>query len=334
MHHPLSRPRRLRQNKNFRRLIRESIVSIDNLMMPYFVVEGRGIKNRINSMPGIFQLSVDNLIKDVKEAQKQGIPAILLFGIPEKKDELGTSAYDNNGVIQKAIRCIKDKRIDILVVTDVCLCEYTSHGHCGVVRTHDARRTTHDASFVDNDSTLELLAKTAISHARAGADMVAPSSMMDGQVKAIREALDENNFKDVPIMAYSAKYASSFYSPFRGAAESTPSFGDRKTYQMDIANADEAVREVRLDIREGADLIMVKPGLGYQDIIYRIKEKFNIPVAVYNVSGEYSMIKAACKSGSLDERNIVLEIISGFKRAGASVIITYWAKDIAEWLRE
>jgi porphobilinogen synthase len=312
----------LRKNETLRRLVRETKVSVDNLIMPYFVCEGRSIKNSVKSMPGVNQLSIDNLLKEASVCKNLGIPAILLFGIPKKKDLLGSSAYNKDGIIQRTIRAIKDKRIDILVITDVCLCEYTSHGHCGVVETDS----------VNNDKTLELLAKTALSHTQAGVDMVAPSSMMDGQVKAIRTVLDKNGFTDIPIMAYSAKFVSNFYGPFREAAESAPSFGDRKSYQMNFSNSEEALREVALDIKEGVDIVMVKPGLGYQDIIYRVKKEFHWPLAVYNVSGEYAMIKAATQKGWLDEKKTVLEIITGFKRAGADIIITYWAKDIAAWL--
>jgi len=319
---PIYRLRRLRKNTLLRRLMRETTVSVGNLIMPYFVCEGKAIKNPVTSMPQVNQLSIDNLLKEAQECQRLGIPAILLFGIPKKKDLLGSAAYAKNGIIQKAAAAIKDKRIDILIITDVCLCEYTSHGHCGVLSNKS----------VDNDRTLNLLAKTALSHAMAGADMVAPSSMMDGQVKAIRTILDKNNFTDIPIMAYSAKFASSFYGPFREAAESTPAFGDRKAYQMDFANSREALREVAQDIKEGADIVMVKPGLGYQDVIYRIKQEFHFPLAVYNVSGEYAMIKAVAQKGWLDEEKAVLEIMTGFKRAGADLIITYWAKDFAEWL--
>lgn len=319
---PIYRLRRLRKNTLLRRLMRETTVSVGNLIMPYFVCEGKSVKKPVKSMPGVNQLSIDNLIKEIKECENLRIPAILLFGIPEKKDLLSSGAYAKNGIIQKAIRAIKERRVDILIITDVCLCEYTSHGHCGII----------ERGAVNNDKTLKLLAKTALSHAAAGADMVAPSSMMDGQVKAIRTILDKNNFTDIPIMAYSAKFASSFYGPFREAAESTPRFGDREAYQMDFANSREALREVEQDIKEGTDIVMVKPGLGYQDIIYRVKKEFRWPLAVYNVSGEYSMVKAAAQKGWLDEQKAVLEIMTGFKRAGADLIITYWAKDIAKWM--
>ena len=273
-------------------------------------------------MPGINRLSIDNLLKEAKECQHLGIPAIMLFGIPVKKDLSASWAYDKNGIVQQALQAIKDKCRRILVITDVCLCEYTTHGHCGVIQ----------KGQIDNDKTLPLLAQTALSHVQAGADIVAPSSMMDGQVKVIREILDHHDFSDIPIMAYSAKFASSFYAPFREAALSTPSFGDRKSYQMDFRNSVEALREVFLDLKEGADIVMVKPGLGYQDIVYRVKKEIQQPVAVFNVSGEYAMVKAAANKGYLDEKKIVLEITAGFKRAGADLIISYWAKDIAGWL--
>jgi porphobilinogen synthase len=319
MQFPDYRPRRLRKNKNFRRLTRETIISVDNLVYPLFVVGGKGVKKPIASMPGHFQMSVDNLVKEAREAKSAEIPALLLFGIPDKKDEKASGAYAKDGIIQQAIKAIKDTVPEILVITDVCLCEYTSHGHCGVV----------ENGRVLNDATLELLAKTALSQAQAGADMVAPSAMMDGQVAAIREALDENALEDIPIMAYAAKYASAFYGPFREAAESAPQFGDRRTYQMDPANADEAIREISLDVAEGADIIMVKPALPYLDIIYRAKQEFDLPLAAYNVSGEYSMIKAAAQAGWLDEEKTMLEMLTAIKRAGADIIITYWAKDAA-----
>jgi porphobilinogen synthase len=305
-------------------MVRENSLQIANLVYPLFVAEGKNIKNPVTSMPGIYQLSIDNLLKEVEEAIKVGIPAVLLFGIPGQKDELGTQAYSDQGVVQNAVRAIKKNFPDIAVITDVCLCEFTSHGHCGVVNSDGE---------VLNDPTLELLAKTAVSHACAGADMVAPSDMMDGRVGSIRKALDANSFINIPIMAYSAKYASAFYSPFREAAGSTPRFGDRLGYQMDIANSDEAVRETRLDIAEGADIVMVKPALAYLDIILRIKE-LGYPVAAYNVSGEYSMIKAAAMKGWINERKITEEILLSIKRAGASIIMTYFAKDVAGWIKK
>ena len=324
MQFPDYRPRRLRKNENFRRLVRETIVSIGNLVYPLFVVGGKGVKKPIASMPGQFQMSVDNIVKEAREAQELKIPALLLFGIPDKKDEKASGAYAKDGIIQQALKSVKEAVPEMLVITDVCLCEYTSHGHCGIVE--DGR--------VLNDATLELLAKTALSQAQAGADMVAPSSMMDGQVAAIREALDENALEDIPIMAYCAKYASSFYGPFREAAESAPRFGDRRAYQMDPANADEAIREISLDVAEGADIIMVKPALPYLDIIYRAKQEFDLPLAAYNVSGEYSVIKAAAQAGWLDEEKTMFETLTAIKRAGADIIITYWAKDAARLLNK
>jgi len=345
MQYPNYRPKRLRQSESFRRLIRETHLSVDNLVMPFFVREGKNIKKPIPSLPGNFQLSIDNLIKEVKEAKNLGIPAVLLFGIPDKKDELGSQAYAAGGVVQKAVREIKNKIPDILVITDVCLCEFTSHGHCGVFKSrspstvHSPQKkpknrglSTMDRGPIDNDATLELLAKIALSQAQAGSDMVAPSAMMDGQVKVIRQILDEEGYVELPIMAYSAKYSSSFYGPFRQAAESAPKFGDRLSYQMDIANAKEALREVSLDIQEGADIVMVKPALAFLDIIRMVKEKFDFPLAAYNVSGEFAMVKAAAKLGWLDEERTVLEILTAIKRAGADIIITYHAKEIVEKL--
>ncbi|MDI6781023.1 MAG: porphobilinogen synthase [bacterium] len=322
MYSPVYRLRRLRQNENFRRMIREAKLSVDDLIMPYFVVHGKGIRQEIPSMPGNFRLSIDELIKEVEDVKGLNIPAVLLFGIPETKDETGTYAYAEDGIIQQAVRAIKERVRDIIIITDVCLCEYTTHGHCGVI----------ESGEVVNDSTLEILSLIALSHVKAGSDMVAPSDMMDGRVGAIRRALDENGYKNVPIMSYAAKYASAFYSPFREAAESTPAFGDRRSYQMDIANADEALREARLDIDEGADIIMIKPALSYLDVIYRVKNQFGYPVAAYNVSGEFAMIKSAASSGLIDEKKTVLEILTSIKRAGADVIITYFAKDVAEWI--
>lgn len=304
-------------------MIRETNLSVDDLVYPLFVTAGKKLKKPIDSMPGNFQMSLDYLVKEVKITKDLGIPAVLLFGIPEKKDEEGSGAYDRGGIIQRAVREIKDAVPDILVITDVCLCEYTSHGHCGLL----------DGDHVDNDSTLEILAETAVSHAEAGADMVAPSAMMDGQVLAIRDALDEDGFDDLPIMAYSAKYASSFYGPFREAAEGAPQFGDRTTYQMDPPNSDEAMREITLDVEEGADIIMVKPALVYLDIIRRAKEEFDLPLAAYNVSGEFSMIKAAETLGWLDGTRAMMESLTSIKRAGADIIITYFAKEAAALLK-
>lgn len=316
MQFPEYRARRLRKNENFRRLIRETSLSVDDLVYPLFAVPGKNFKKPILSMPGQFQLSVDNIAREAQKASELGIPAVLLFGIPAKKDEMATGAFAKDGIVQQAVKRIKNEVPDILVITDVCLCEYTSHGHCGML----------EKDCVQNDTTLEVLAETAVSLARAGADMVAPSAMMDGQVAAIREALDENSFEDIPIMAYAAKYASSFYGPFREAAESAPKSGDRKTYQMDPANADEAIREITLDVSEGADIIMVKPALAYLDVIYRAKQEFDLPLAAYNVSGEYSMIKAAASLGWLDEEKAMVESLTAIKRAGADIIITYCSK--------
>jgi porphobilinogen synthase len=317
----------MRQNENLRRLIRETRLSVDNLIMPFFVREGKGVKKAVASMPGVFQLSVDNLLKEAKLAQKLGIPAILLFGIPAKKDEQASQAYSDDGIVQRACAALKEKVKGVSVITDVCLCEFTSSGHCGMLK-----NSGKGIADVDNDATLELLALSALSHAEAGADMVAPSAMMDGQVKAIRSALDQSNLQSVPIMAYSAKYASGFYGPFRDAAESAPKSGDRKSYQMDPANALEAMREIRLDVQEGADIIMVKPALAYLDIIRRAKTEFDLPLAAYNVSGEYSMVKAAAKAGWIDEARVTREILTGIKRAGADIIITYHAMEIAKGL--
>ncbi len=319
---PITRMRRLRGNENLRRLVRENQLSVDNLVYPLFATNGQGVKNPVGSMPGVFQMSVDNIVAEAKEVQNLGIPAILLFGIPDYKDEVGSAAYDDNEAVQRAVRAVKEACPGILVITDVCLCEYTSHGHCGIIK---------DGNVL-NDPTLELLAKTALSHAQAGADLVAPSDMMDGRVGAIRQALDATGFSGVPVMAYSAKYASGYYGPFREVAESTPQFGDRRGYQMDPANGNEALRETLLDIEEGADIVMVKPALAYMDIIRRVKDAFGLPVAAYNVSGEYSMVKAAAQNGWIDEQRIVLETLTGMKRAGADIIITYHAKDIAKWL--
>jgi porphobilinogen synthase len=319
---PQVRMRRLRKNEPMRRLFRETSLGVDDLIYPLFVIHGRGVRHEVESMPGVFQYSVDKLTREAKEIAALGINAVLLFGIPESKDESGSSAYQTDGVIQQAIRAIKKAVPELLVITDVCLCEYTSHGHCGLVVDGD----------VDNDKTLDLLARMALSHAEAGADIVAPSDMMDGRVKAIREALDDSGFINVPIMSYAAKYASAFYGPFRDAAQSAPQFGDRRSYQMDSANVREALREAEQDVAEGADIIMIKPALAYLDVISKVRATFNHPVAAYNVSGEYSMVKAAASRGWIDERWVVMEILTSIKRAGADVIITYHAKDVARWL--
>lgn len=319
MQFPEYRGRRLRKNENFRRLVRETRLSVDDLVYPLFAVPGKGVKKPIGSMPGQFQMSADNIAKEAREAYRMGIGAILLFGIPSKKDEQGTGAFARDGIVQQTIKRVKNEVPELLVITDVCLCEYTSHGHCGII----------DKGVVQNDLTLEVLAETAVSQVKAGADMVAPSAMMDGQILAIREALDESSFDDVPVMAYGAKYASSFYGPFREAAESAPQFGDRRAYQMDPANADEAIREISLDVNEGADIIMVKPALPYLDIICRARQEFDLPLAAYNVSGEYAMLKAAGQLGWLDEEKAMMESLTAIKRAGADIIITYWAKDVA-----
>ncbi len=320
---PQSRLRRLRRTESLRALVRENHVEVRDLVYPLFIIEGSGMKQEITSMPDIFRFSVDQLPQEVEEIAKLGIPAVLLFGIPEHKDEVGSAAYHPEGVTQQAIRAIKKSVPKLLVVTDVCLCEYTSHGHCGVVVD----------GYVDNDQTLLLLARTAVSHAEAGADMVAPSDMMDGRVKAIREALDEKGLQHTLILAYAAKYASAFYGPFREAAEATPQFGDRRSYQMDPPNLREALREVEQDIAEGADIIMVKPALAYLDVIRRVRDTFNYPVAAYNVSGEYAMVKAAALQGWLDEKQVVLEVLTAIKRAGADIILTYHAKEVSRWLQ-
>ncbi|MGQ9668854.1 MAG: porphobilinogen synthase [Desulfosoma sp.] len=319
---PEYRPRRLRRTENLRRLVRETRLSPDLFIYPLFVRSGRGLRQAVPSMPGVFQWSRDTVVQEAKEVHGLGIPAVILFGLPEQKDETGSEAYAPNGVVQEAVRAIKDACPDLVVVTDVCLCEYTSHGHCGVLHGQE----------VDNDPTLGLLARIAVSHAQAGADMVAPSDMMDGRVGAIRESLDEEGFHHTAIMAYSAKYCSAFYGPFREAADSAPQFGNRRSYQMDPPNAREALREIHLDIEEGADIVMVKPALAYLDIIRRVKEEFDWPVAAYNVSGEYSMIKAAAANGWLDEGRVMLEVLTAIHRAGADQIITYFAKDAARLL--
>jgi porphobilinogen synthase len=322
MPHPMFRPRRLREKPLLRTLVRETALAIDDLVYPLFVVHGRGIREPIGPMPGQHRLSIDELVKECKDAAGMGIPAVLLFGLPEEKDPRGSEAYAEDGIVQQAVRAVKDTVPNLLVVTDVCLCEYTSHGHCGVV----------EEDTVRNDPTLELLARTAVSHAEAGADIVAPSDMMDGRVAAIREALDEATLTDTPIMAYSAKYASVFYGPFREAADSAPQFGDRRSYQMDPANVQEAMREIALDLDEGADIVMVKPALSYLDVISRAKAEFGVPLAAYSVSGEYAMIRAAGQLGWLDEERAIMESLTAIRRAGADIVITYFAKDAARLL--
>jgi len=323
MSFPVVRPRRLRRSEAIRSLSRETRLSTQGLLYPMFVCPGRGVRNPIGSMPGVAQQSVDKFLEECREVEQLGIPGIVLFGIPVKKDARGSEAWAADGVVQRAIEAIRSAKLNLLVMTDVCLCEYTDHGHCGVVENGE----------VKNDPTLELLAAESLSHARAGADIVAPSDMMDGRVGAIRKALDGAGFEDIAIMSYAAKYCSGFYGPFREAAESAPRFGDRRSYQMDPANAREAIREVELDLAEGADMVMVKPALAYLDIIHRVRETFDVPVGAYNVSGEFAMVKAAAANGWIDEKRIVLEILTGIHRAGASIVLTYHAKDIARWMK-
>lgn len=323
MYFPAYRPRRLRRTKAIRSLVTETRLSTDEFIYPMFAAPGKGLRQEVPSMPGIYKQSIDNIVKEAREAAALGIKSVLLFGIPEHKDEAGSEGYAAGGIIQKTVRELRKKVPDMLVVTDVCMCEYTSHGHCGIIKDGD----------VDNDETLDYLAKMAVSHAEAGADVVAPSDMMDGRVGVIREALDDAGFEKVPIMSYSAKYASGFYGPFRDAAESPPQFGDRRGYQMDPPNVREALREIALDIEEGADIVMVKPALSYLDVIRAAREEFDHPIAAYNVSGEYSMVKAAGKLGWIDEKLVMMEILTSIKRAGADIIITYHAKEAAEILR-
>lgn len=322
------RPRRLRRSPALRNLVRQTKLSAHDFVLPLFVSENLAERRPILSMPGVFQFSLKEIADEAARAQESGLQAVLIFGIPARKDEEASGAYAENGVVQKALRAIKSKCPDLVVITDVCLCEYMSHGHCGITRMDG------DHFHVLNDATVEFLVKTALSHAEAGADMVAPSDMMDGRIGAIREALDGSGFDQTGIMSYAAKFASVFYGPFREAAESPPQFGDRRSYQMDCANADEALREVALDIEEGADIVMVKPALPYIDILWRVHERFGKPTAVYHVSGEYAMLKAAAERGFVDERAAVLEIMTSLKRAGADIIITYWARELAEWTRE
>ena len=321
---PEYRPRRMRQNKAFRRMIRETSLSVDDLILPLFAISGSNVKNPVASMPDHYQLSIDNLLKTAEQAYRLGIPAVMLFGIPDSKDELASRAYADDGIVQNATRALKDKIPELIVITDVCLCAYMDHGHCGVL----------DGDIVDNDASLDLLAKTALSHAKAGADMVAPSDMMDGRVSEIRAILDDHNLSHVPIMSYAAKYCSAYYGPFRDACDSAPGCGDRKSYQMDPGNALEAIREVTLDIEEGADIIMVKPALAYLDVIYRVREETDLPVAAYNVSGEYAIIKAGEQMGWVDGPRIMMETLTAIKRAGADMILTYFAIDAAQILSD
>jgi porphobilinogen synthase len=320
---PTHRPRRLRRSEALRGFVRETRLTTRGLVYPMFACPGTKVRTEVSSMPGIYQQSADQIVEECREVANLGIPAVILFGLPEHKDELASEAYDANGAVQRSIEAIRKAKLDLLVITDVCLCEYTSHGHCGVIKGEE----------VLNDPSVALLAAAALSHARAGADIVAPSDMMDGRVGAIREKLDENGFENVAILSYAAKYCSAFYGPFREAAQSSPQFGDRRSYQMDPANAREALREVALDLEEGADMIMVKPAMPYLDVIQRVREKFDVPVAAYNVSGEYAMVKAAVQRGWLDEKRVVLEILTGIQRAGADMILTYHAKDVARWLK-
>jgi len=320
--YPTIRHRRLRYNPLVRDMVRETVLSKNDLIYPLFVVPGEKVKKEVKSMPGVFNLSIDELVKECKEVKSLGIPAVILFGIPEHKDEVGSDAYNENGIIQKAVRAVKAEVKDLLIITDVCMCEYTSHGHCGLLRGEE----------ILNDETVSLLAKEAVSHAEAGADMIAPSDMMDGRVAAIRKALDYKGFTKIPIMSYAAKYSSGFYGPFRDAAESTPAFGDRKSHQMDIANVNEALREVAEDIEEGADIVMVKPAGPYLDVIRKVKDTFGMPTAAYQVSGEYAMIKAAGANGWIDEERVMVEAAFAIKRAGADMFLTYFAKDLAMWI--
>ncbi|HEX2768316.1 MAG TPA: porphobilinogen synthase [Geobacteraceae bacterium] len=324
MFFPQFRARRLRGREVFRSMVRETSLSVNDLIYPMFSAYGKGIKKEVSSMPGIFQQSIEHIVEEAQAAHELRVPAVLLFGIPEKKDAVGSGAYARDGIIQETIRALKKEVPGVAVITDVCMCEYTDHGHCGIIRDND----------VDNDATLELLCKEALSHAQAGADMVAPSDMMDGRVGAIRETLDKNGFSHIPIMSYAAKYASGYYGPFREAAESTPQFGDRRSYQMDPGNRLEAIREAQMDVEEGADIIMVKPGLPYLDIVREMRNEFNLPLAVYNVSGEYSMIKAAAKMGWIDEDRVTMETMLSFKRAGADLILTYHAVEVAKLLHK
>ncbi len=323
MSFPVHRPRRLRKTELLRGLVRETRLTVANFIYPMFVCPGATVRQEVSSMPGVFQQSADKIVEDCREVELLGIPGVILFGLPETKDARGASSLQKNGVVQRAIEAIRKAKLNLIVITDVCLCEYTDHGHCGVIENGE----------VANDATLEILAEQSLSHARAGADIVAPSDMMDGRVAAIRKKLDENGFQDLPILSYAAKYCSGFYGPFREAADSAPQFGDRRSYQMDPANAREALKEVALDLEEGADMIMIKPALPYLDIITRVRQEFPVPIAAYNVSGEYSMVKAAAQNGWLDEKRAALEILTGIQRAGADIILTYHAKDAARWLK-
>jgi porphobilinogen synthase len=323
MSFPTQRPRRLRRTEALRGLVRETRLSAAGLIYPMFVCPGTNVRREVGSMPGVYQQSVDKIVEECREVEGLGLPGVILFGLPESKDARGSSSTSAHGVVQKAIEAIRKSKLNLLLITDVCLCEYTDHGHCGVIENGD----------VANDATLPILAAQALSHARAGADIVAPSDMMDGRVGAIREALDEHKFQDIAILSYAAKYCSGFYGPFREAADSVPQFGDRRSYQMDPANAREALKEVALDIEEGADLVMVKPALPYLDVIRRVRDKFDVPVGAYNVSGEYAMVRAAAQKGWLDEKRVALEILTGIQRAGADFILTYHAKDVARWMK-
>ena len=325
---PTHRPRRLRNHPQLRRMVRETVVTTNDLIYPLFAVPGSSVATEVKSMPGVYQLSVDKIVEEAKEVYDLGIPAIILFGIPDAKDAEATGAWHDHGIVQQASAAVKEAVPDLVVIVDTCLCEYTSHGHCGYLDVGDL------TGRVLNDPTLELLKKTAVSQANAGADIIAPSGMMDGFVQAIRQGLDEGGFADLPILSYAAKYASAYYGPFRDAADSAPQFGDRRTYQMDPGNGTEALKEIELDIQEGADMLMVKPALSYMDIIWRVKEATNLPVAAYNVSGEYSMVKAAALNGWIDEQKVALETLTSFKRAGADMILTYHAKDAARWLAD
>ena len=325
MEFPVYRPRRMRRTETLRAFMRETSLHASDLIYPLFVEFGTGVRREVPSMPGVFNISLDQLPAEIDELKALGVPAVILFGIPSVKDEAGSGAYAEEGIVQQAIRGIKAHDPEFTVITDVCMCEYTSHGHCGIL---------DDDGYVINDVTLEMLAQAAVSHAEAGADMVAPSDMMDGRIGAIRSALDAEGYSNVPIMAYSAKYSSGYYGPFRDAADSAPSFGDRRAYQMDPANSDEAIRETALDVAEGADIVMVKPALAYLDIVRRVKDEFGYPTCAYNVSGEYAMVKAAARNGWIDEKRVVLETLLSMKRAGADMIITYHAKDAAKWLKE